>query len=205
MGNFGHAHKIEVCVCGEVLLQCRCITTTDKPRVISSAPCTHGTPWVNPGRVPGCICGNPATPYDECPIHGTQFVPAPNLSQPEPAPVPNNLPAVWDLVIKDMQERDAKGLANYKVRLQPLNGRDQLIDLYQELLDAVVYTRALLYEREMKPKLNKELLLNRVLSSIEAHKDCPNFTHPNHGMQGCLATVMEEIKEEIRKEILEKL
>lgn len=65
----------------------------------------------------------------------------------QPMPKKNKLPAVWDLVIKDMQSRDLVGLERYKTRLQPHNGRDALIDAYQEILDAAVYLRQLIYER----------------------------------------------------------
>ena len=69
-----------------------------------------------------------------------------SLNIPEPKPIKNNNPAVWDLVIADMKDRDAGGLEKYGVRLQPHNGRNALTDLYQELLDAAVYIRQLIYE-----------------------------------------------------------
>jgi len=71
-----------------------------------------------------------------------------NLSAPEPAPKPNNHPAVWDLVIADMQQRDKMGAEKYGTRLQPFKGRDFLVDQYQEFLDAAVYTRGKIYERD---------------------------------------------------------
>lgn len=69
---------------------------------------------------------------------------------PQPDPKPNDLPAVWDLVIADMAARDRTGAQRYGTRLQPDNGRDTLRDLYEELLDAAVYARTLLYERDRK-------------------------------------------------------
>lgn len=63
-------------------------------------------------------------------------------------PIPNARPAVWDLVLADMRDRDAAGRAKYGTPLQPHNGRDPLVDLYQELLDAVVYARQEIQERE---------------------------------------------------------
>ncbi len=66
----------------------------------------------------------------------------------QPAPIPNGRPAVWDLVLADMAARDAEGRRKYGVPLQPHNGRDPLVDLYQELLDAVVYARQAIYERD---------------------------------------------------------
>lgn len=87
--------------------------------------------------------------------------------QPQPPPVANDKPAVWDLVLADtmtweacdravglpsdahvwdlvrtdMRHRDAQGRERYGVPLQPHNGRDALADAYQEALDKVVYLR----------------------------------------------------------------
>lgn len=64
------------------------------------------------------------------------------LSSPEPAPAAvTGRPAVWDLVIEDMRERDRSGEAKYGTRLYPGNGRDALVDAYQEALDLAVYLR----------------------------------------------------------------
>jgi hypothetical protein len=73
-----------------------------------------------------------------------------DLNKPEPAPVSNNHPAVWDMVIADMQERDRTGLAKYGTRLQPFNGRDPLVDAYQEVLDLAVYLRQEIEQRKIK-------------------------------------------------------
>ena len=69
------------------------------------------------------------------------------MSTPEPNPKPNDLPAVWDLVIADMKARDESGRAKYGTPLQPYNGRKQLVDAYQEVLDLAVYLRAEIEER----------------------------------------------------------
>lgn len=66
---------------------------------------------------------------------------------PEPAPVTNDWPAVWDLVIADMKERNQIGTAKYGTPLQAHNGRDALVDAYQEALDLVVYLRQAIEER----------------------------------------------------------
>lgn len=66
----------------------------------------------------------------------------------QPDPVPNEQPAVWDLVMADMRARDSVGLARYGTRLQPHNGRDALVDAYQEVLDAAVYLRQAIFERD---------------------------------------------------------
>ncbi len=64
----------------------------------------------------------------------------------QPDPVSNDLPALWDLVIQDMQQRDSIGLKNYGTRLQPFNGRDSLQDLSEELLDGLVYLKQVQFE-----------------------------------------------------------
>ena len=64
-----------------------------------------------------------------------------NLFIPEPAPIPNNNPAIADLVIADMLERKALGIKEYGVPLQAGNGRDPQQDRYDELIDAVFYLK----------------------------------------------------------------
>jgi hypothetical protein len=69
----------------------------------------------------------------------------------QPAPAANSGASVHDLVIDDMKHRKAFGLAKYSSLLQAHNGRDALMDLYQELLDATCYARQLLEERDNPP------------------------------------------------------
>lgn len=63
-------------------------------------------------------------------------------------PKNNGLRPVWELVIEDMLARDEVGRAKYGTPLQTHNGRDALVDLYQELLDACVYLRQEIEERK---------------------------------------------------------
>lgn len=56
--------------------------------------------------------------------------------------------SIWALVVRDMVERDRVGRERYGVPLRAFNGRDGLRDLYEELLDAVVYLRQVLEERD---------------------------------------------------------
>jgi len=72
------------------------------------------------------------------------------MADVQPEPIPNDLPAVWDLVMRDMAARDRQGKERYGVRLQPHNGRDVLRDAYEESLDLAVYLRSALYERDGK-------------------------------------------------------
>jgi hypothetical protein len=69
------------------------------------------------------------------------------LSTPEPTPIPNNKPIIQDLVIADLEKRKQVGLERYGTYLQPGNGRDALVDLYQELIDATQYIRQEIEER----------------------------------------------------------
>lgn len=66
----------------------------------------------------------------------------------QPAPVANDLPSVWPLVIMDMANRDSVGRERYGVPLQPHNGRDALMDAYQEALDLCAYLKQALMERD---------------------------------------------------------
>jgi len=69
---------------------------------------------------------------------------------PQPQPKQNDKPASWDLVIEDMKKRDAFGRKKYGTPLQPHNGRDALVDAYQEVLDLAAYLRTEIYERDGK-------------------------------------------------------
>lgn len=71
-----------------------------------------------------------------------------SLVKEQPDPVQNDKPAVWELVMADMRARDAEGRRKYGVPLQPFNGRDALVDAYQESLDQTVYLRQAIFERD---------------------------------------------------------
>lgn len=65
----------------------------------------------------------------------------------QPAPVPNNRPCVQDLLVADIQTRKAHGIRKYGMPLHAGNGRDMLLDAYEEALDLAVYLRGALEER----------------------------------------------------------
>jgi len=89
-----------------------------------------------------------------------------NCNQYESAPIKNGQPAIWQEVIRnlegridvptsllhDMAERDKFGTQKYGTPLQPFNGRDPIIDAYQEALDLVVYTKQAVLESARDPK-----------------------------------------------------
>ena len=66
----------------------------------------------------------------------------------QPPPVPTNGKPIWELVREDMLERDRIGRERYGTPLQAHNGRDALIDAYQEVLDLAVYLRQVIEERK---------------------------------------------------------
>ena len=72
------------------------------------------------------------------------------MNTPEPPPVPNGSRPIWEIVIDDMRERDRQGREKYGVPLQAGNGRDALVDAYQEALDLAVYLRQAIAERDAK-------------------------------------------------------
>lgn len=74
---------------------------------------------------------------------------------------PQSLPnkgdeSVTDLVIRDLLTRREAGTKKYGTELQTFNGRDAMVDLYQELLDAVMYTRQALAEGDKIKLILKE-------------------------------------------------
>lgn len=71
-----------------------------------------------------------------------------SVNTEQPAPTTNDSAAIWDLVIADMRERDHVGRQRYRTPLQANNGRDALVDAYQEALDLVVYLRQAIEERK---------------------------------------------------------
>lgn len=65
----------------------------------------------------------------------------------QPTPVANDGPCVQDLVIADIEARKVIGRKRYGTLLQPFNGRDALVDAYQEALDLCQYLRQVIEER----------------------------------------------------------
>jgi hypothetical protein len=59
---------------------------------------------------------------------------------------------VWLLVLKDMEDRRAFGIKKYGTPVQPFNGRDPLVDAYQEALDLCVYLRQAIEERRLSER-----------------------------------------------------
>lgn len=63
------------------------------------------------------------------------------------SPIPNEFTPIVDLVIDDLIDRKAVGIERYGTPLQASNGRDALLDAYQEALDLCCYLRQAIEER----------------------------------------------------------
>jgi len=66
----------------------------------------------------------------------------------QPDPIPNNSPFVVEEVIKDLNRRAEVGEKKYGVKLQPNNGRDALLDAYEEAQDLCLYLKQAMMERD---------------------------------------------------------
>lgn len=74
----------------------------------------------------------------------------------EPMPEKNDGEYIVDLVKKDLERRAEVGEKKYGTKLQAFNGRDALIDAYQEALDLCVYLRQCIEESE-KQRFNEAI------------------------------------------------
>lgn len=70
-----------------------------------------------------------------------------DAAKPQPPSIPNDETAIIDLVVRDLKIRSDFGTQKYGTKLQPHNGRDALLDAYQEALDLCMYLRQELEER----------------------------------------------------------
>lgn len=111
----------------------------------------------------------------------------------QPAPKHNDKPQCWPEVIKDMEERHRVGIARYGTPLQPFNGRNAPADFYAELLDACVYGKQLLIEREetlevlrdlvaaIKPEINEKGAGGYLLARLSDAESLLNKLGAEHG------------------------
>lgn len=104
---------------------------------------------------PDCRAGKCATCMGEPCEHECHAFPSPIHQLPsragregdsQPLPTPNEAPDVQSAVIADIERRREVGISRYGTALQPHNGRNALLDLYEELLDAAMYVKQRLIE-----------------------------------------------------------
>ena len=91
-------------------------------------------------------------------------------------PEPNDSRPILDLVIEDMRERDHIGRERYGTPLQAHNGRDAMVDAYQEALDLVAYLRQVIEERsdlrEQRDRLKKVIaILEDDVAKVTSDRD----------------------------------
>ena len=92
----------------------------------------------------------------------------------QPAPMPReNVTSVQALVRADLDERERIGVERYGTPLQPHNGRDALVDAYQEALDLACYLRQALAEGRGKDIIDGDLLVDIIAEA------CPLVLHDN--------------------------
>lgn len=98
-------------------------------------------------QFPYCYCASRL----DCGTEMSRRAPTkPQREGDQPMPVANDKPAVWPIVMADMQSRHELGIKRYGTPLQPHNGRDALRDAYEEALDLAVYLRTAIFERDGK-------------------------------------------------------
>lgn len=68
-------------------------------------------------------------------------------AQNEPMPQPGTI-EIAPLVMADIEARVQMGQQKYNTTLQANNGRDALMDAYQEAIDLVMYLRQAIAERD---------------------------------------------------------
>jgi len=81
-------------------------------------------------------------------------------NKPEPAPMGTGR-EITPLVIKDLELRSAMGAKKYGETLRAFNGRDALVDAYQEALDLVQYLRQAIEEKQNPPRMTAREFLGR--------------------------------------------
>lgn len=120
----------------------------------------------------------------------------------QPPPTPNDKPAVWGLVIADMHERDKVGRQRYGTPLQPHNGRDALVDAYQEGLDLVVYLRQRIEEHRSFERQDRVEDFRRACGLAMG-----DFSNPKIGEDGqaeLAAALVQEELDELREAIADR-
>ncbi|MCI4411364.1 MAG: hypothetical protein JHC38_06785 [Thiotrichales bacterium] len=66
----------------------------------------------------------------------------------QPNPIQNEATPTWELVMRDMENRNKAGIEKYGTPLQPHNGRNSLQDAYEEALDLAVYLKNAIIEQQ---------------------------------------------------------
>ena len=82
----------------------------------------------------------------------------------QPPPIPSDRPSIQSLVRVDLEERERIGVERYGMPLQAHNGRDALVDAYQEAMDLTQYLRQAIEER---PREDVDAAVAEVRAELE--------------------------------------
>lgn len=130
-----------------------------QPHHIERSPCNEcGHPYQMHTQLGNCVqrttqrygalAACPCNQY-EPEFYDTE--PGPNRPAQVNRPQDPPRPGVGDIqkaVMEDLEKRREFGISKYGTPLQAFNGRDALMDAYQEALDLVVYLRQVIEERD---------------------------------------------------------
>ena len=83
----------------------------------------------------------------------------------QPKPEPNNTQPIHEQVIEDIKLRAEAGKQNYGTYLQVNNGRDSLLDAYEEAQDLALYLKQAILERDAKANADAIALAVRALEA----------------------------------------
>jgi hypothetical protein len=86
----------------------------------------------------------------------------------QPMPTVNDAPDIQSVVIADIEARRAVGIERYGTALQPHNGRDALVDAYEEAVDLAMYLRQRLVEQDTTVPRPRFLLDAHVVVDAQA-------------------------------------
>ena len=89
-------------------------------------------------------------------VGGRPWEPQSPATATQPAPTQTSGRPVWEMVIEDIHARNRFGIEKHGTPLQVDNGRDKLVDAYQEELDKCVYMRAWIEQRNAAVALLRE-------------------------------------------------
>jgi hypothetical protein len=70
----------------------------------------------------------------------------------QPLPIVNDARDIQSQVIADIEARRQVGIQRYGTALQPHNGRDMLLDAYEEAMDLTIYLKGCLVERNSEAR-----------------------------------------------------
>lgn len=73
-----------------------------------------------------------------------------NLTEYKQAHPKGKGPDIVDLVQKDLTDRKTFGIMKYGEALKAFNGRNAMVDAYQEALDLCIYLRQVIEEQQLE-------------------------------------------------------